>query len=93
MISKLRIQSDQVRAKPEEYYEVKTVGADTLWQAWVSRKHRELNMQLAQVMAEKMNAMDGVRTAFGRQTAVEKLAEQERKIQKLVKLGSRLTNF
>lgn len=57
---------------------MKTVGADMLWQGWVTRTRRNLNTELAQVMARKLVAMDGVRQAFGRQQAVEKLLDLDK---------------
>lgn len=57
---------------------MKTVGVDMLWQGWVTRTRRNLNTELAQVMARKLVAMDGVRQAFGRRQAVEKLLDLDK---------------
>jgi len=53
------------------------VGAQFLWQGWTSRTRRQLNGDLAQVMAKKLVAMDRVRIAFGRQRAVEMMMTTE----------------
>lgn len=51
------------------------IGADLHWQAWQSRTRAQLNSELAQLRAQKMVIMAQVRKAFGRDQAVEKLAE------------------
>lgn len=56
---------------------MQALGADLAWRGWIERKRRELNIELAQVMARKLNAMDQVRAAFGRKHAVQKLLEIE----------------
>lgn len=61
---------------------MKAIGADILWQSWVSKTRRQLNIELAQIMARKIEAMAKVRKAFGRKEAVESLlsvANQERR--------------
>lgn len=50
---------------------MRAIGADLLWQGWTSRTRRQLNIELAQVLARKSAVMDRVRVAFGRQQAVE----------------------
>lgn len=55
---------------------MKSVGADLLWQAWLSRTRRQLHIELAQVMAQKLTAMDRVRNAFGRNNAVSVMHEK-----------------
>ncbi len=64
---------------------MKSIGADILWQAWISKTRRQLNIELAQVMAKKVEAMTTIRKAFGRKEAVKTLMvnardEQRRKI-------------
>jgi hypothetical protein len=56
-----------------------SVGAQLLWQGWTTRTHRQLNTELAQVMAKKLVALDRVRVAFGRQRAVEMMMSAERR--------------
>ncbi len=58
------------------------VGAQLLWQGWTSRTRRQLNGDLAQVMAKKLVAMDRVRIAFGRQRAVEMMMTTEQRARK-----------
>ena len=51
------------------------IGADVLWQGWVGRTRHELNIQLAQVMAQKAKMVDALRHTFGRQIAASELLE------------------
>ncbi len=54
----------------------KAIGADVLWQAWVGRKKRELNMQLAQVLAMKERHVAQVRQAYGKVIVTTALCTQ-----------------
>lgn len=56
---------------------MRAVGADILWQGWTTRARRQLNIELAQILARKSAVMDRVRVAFGRQQAVEFLRAAE----------------
>jgi hypothetical protein len=56
----------------------KALGADVLWRAWIGRKKRELNMQLAQVLAVKERHVAQVRHAYGKVLVTETLFEQLR---------------
>lgn len=56
--------------------EQQAIGADVLWQAWVGRKKRELNMQLAQVLAMKERHIAQVRHAYGKVLVTDSLFEQ-----------------
>lgn len=49
------------------------IGADILWNAWVGRKKRELNMKLAQVLAVKEQHIAQVRKAYGKVIVTEAL--------------------
>ncbi|MCF6233694.1 MAG: hypothetical protein L3J36_11470 [Rhodobacteraceae bacterium] len=60
-------------------HSLNVVGAQLLWQGWTSRTRRQLNGDLAQVMAKKLVAMDKVRIAFGRQRAVEMMMTTEQR--------------
>lgn len=54
----------------------KALGADVLWQAWVGRKKRELNMQLAQTLAVKERHIAQVRHAYGKVIVTDALFKQ-----------------
>ncbi|WP_299414012.1 hypothetical protein [uncultured Sulfitobacter sp.] len=54
----------------------KAIGADVLWQAWIGRKKRELNMQLAQVLAVKERHISQVRHAYGKVLVTQTLVDE-----------------
>ena len=70
-----------------------SVGAQLLWQGWTTRTHRQLNTELAQVMARKLVALDRVRIAFGRQRAVEMMMSAERRALKDRRVRQRDTHL
>jgi hypothetical protein len=86
--SRLMIQENRLRASLSQLDQQLTdslnngdtdqqaIGADVLWQAWVGRKKRELNMQLAQVLAVKERHVAQVRHAFGKVLVTDALFEQ-----------------
>lgn len=63
-------------------HSLNVVGAQLLWQGWTSRTRRQLNSDLAQVMAKKLVVMNRVRIAFGRQRAVELMMLTEQRARK-----------
>ncbi|MEP1767148.1 MAG: hypothetical protein ABJJ53_10995 [Sulfitobacter sp.] len=52
------------------------IGADILWQAWIGRKKRDLNLQLAQVLSVKERHIEQVRSAYGKVVVAEQLYQQ-----------------
>ncbi len=60
-------------------------GADILWNAWESATRRQLNMELARVRAQKLAAMEQLRTAFGRQQAIASVSKTMRDAQQKAK--------
>lgn len=55
------------------------LGADLLWRKWQEDMLRKLNIELAQVMAQKLALAEQVRTAFGRQQAVLQMVDDCKK--------------
>lgn len=53
------------------------IGADLLWRAWLDKTRRNLNMELARVMARKAPLQDQLRQSFGRKSALEQMLELE----------------
>lgn len=84
-LAKLDSQIKETRVQAEGDHSMRALGADLLWQGWHSRTRRELNMQLAQITAQKLAAMDKLRAAFGRKHAVETMAKDERKLRKQIR--------
>lgn len=57
----------------------KAIGADVVWQAWIGRNKRALNMQLAQVLAVKERHIAQVRYAYGKVLVTDELYTKVRK--------------
>ena len=57
----------------------KAIGADVVWQAWIGRNKRALNMQLAQVLAVKERHIAQVRLAYGKVLVTDELHARTRK--------------
>lgn len=72
-LRQLDIQLAEGRIAPDA--QQKAIGADILWHAWVGRKKRELNMQLAQVLAVKERHIAQVRAAYGKVIVTDKLLD------------------
>jgi hypothetical protein len=53
------------------------IGADILWQAWIGRKKRELNLKLAQILAVKERHVAQVREAYGKVLVTKELFGKE----------------
>lgn len=57
-------------------------GGDVLWQGWIGRARRQLQMELAQVLAEKGRHLRTIGLAHGRKLAAEGLTEAARQARK-----------
>lgn len=73
-LGQLDMQLAQSRKNPDA--QQNAIGADVLWNAWVGRKKRELNMKLAQVLAIKERHIAQVRRAYGKVVVTETLLTQ-----------------
>lgn len=92
-LMRLEQKSLQVDAPTDAIQTMSLVGADILWQSWVSRSRRQLNMELAQVLARKSDAIAGFRKAFGKRKSVEqmlRLEKDDRKKHQMRKFYDRL---
>lgn len=57
---------------------MRAIGADLLWQGWVARRRTELNMQLANLLAQKSAVSRDLSLALGRAQVAEALVARER---------------
>lgn len=76
-LARLDARIAQNKGAESDTHMIRVVGADLLWQGWTTRTRRQLNIELAQILARKSAVMDRVRIAFGRQQAVEFLRATE----------------
>lgn len=67
------LQRSNMALPQADLHTVRQIGADVLWEGWVSRTRADLNMQLAQVMAQKARMTTQLRRAFGKQIAAAEL--------------------
>lgn len=72
-LRKLDEMQASTRALTQEDAVLQQAGADVIWQAWLGRKKKELNMKLAQVLAQKEPHLKRVREAYGKVLVVEEL--------------------
>ncbi len=73
--------------------EMRAIGADLLWQGWLSRSKTTLNMELARVLATKTHEQEIVRQAFGKVAALQELIADERKVRKCKQAQTTLANI
>ncbi|WP_300033238.1 hypothetical protein [uncultured Roseobacter sp.] len=71
---------DQQARSAEEavHHPMQTIGADIIWKSWVGRTKVELNLQLAQTLAEKEQYVQRVRDAYGKVLVADQLGEKHR---------------
>lgn len=77
-IAKLNDYSLNSSAEPLSYLEMRSIGADVAWQAWLGRKKTALNIELAQILSIKEHHIKQVRDAFGKLLVAQKLAKKLR---------------
>ncbi|AEI96254.1 MULTISPECIES: hypothetical protein [Roseobacter] len=57
----------QVRnSQIHEHQNMQAIGADVIWQSWVERSKKTLNLELAQVLAQKETLLSNVRKDYGK---------------------------
>ncbi|WP_254445054.1 hypothetical protein [Ruegeria atlantica] len=72
-------QSRQDSASAEGY---RVTGTDVLWNGWEAATRRQLNMDLARLRAQKLSAIEALRTAFGRKQALLNLSNARNEARK-----------
>lgn len=77
-LSRLDTQEKEARSTLADTASLQLMGAGMLWQGWVARSRKQLLIELAQLRARKLDAMEEVRQAFGRREAVRHLADRAR---------------
>lgn len=77
-LAKLRGYVAEARALPPEQSQMRAIGADVIWLRWVTKTQNRLNIELAQVLAQKEGHMARHKKAFGKMQVSQTLAENER---------------
>lgn len=81
-LARLDAQVQQSRKDSASSEGYRVTGTDILWSSWESASRRQLNLELARIRAQKLTAMEALRTAFGRQQAVAKLSAAQKEARK-----------
>jgi hypothetical protein len=84
--NELRTELDRLRSlvretltDSPEHMQARAIGADVIWMKWLGQTQRQLNVILAQVLAQKEVLMERHRHAHGRKAAAEKLTHDANK--------------
>ena len=67
------IRRDNLQLPSNDLNAVRQIGADVLWQGWVGRTRESLNIELAQILAQKEYMKSALQRAFGKQAAAKEL--------------------
>lgn len=59
-------------------FQMQTLGADLLWDAWVTRQKIQLNSQLANVLVRKAGVVQDMQRAFGRARVADEIWENQK---------------
>jgi hypothetical protein len=57
---------------------VRSIGADVLWESWLSRTRSEINMKLARVLSTKEPRIRNVQECYGKTLIVKSIINNER---------------
>ena len=61
-----RLDDQAKEAQKSKDHKLRAIGADVIWKSWLDRTKRTLNMELAQVLAQKEGLKSGVRREYGK---------------------------
>lgn len=75
-VARLDQQSEPLSEPRAEISPLQATGADVMWQRWAEKTRANLNQELALVLAQKLQVMDRVRHAFGRNEAAKELVKK-----------------
>lgn len=76
-LERMRLLTRTTQAQEPDHAQMRAVGADIIWLKWVGKVQRELNISLANVLAQKEALMVRHRQANGRKIVAEALADQQ----------------
>ncbi|WP_420585365.1 hypothetical protein [Ruegeria sp.] len=91
-LARLDVQVRQSREDCAAAEGYRVTGTDVLWNGWESATRRQLNMELARLRAQKLAALQALRTAFGRKQAVANLSAAQKDARRRA-LNKKLSSF
>jgi chaperonin cofactor prefoldin len=68
----------EINSLPAEQAPMRAIGADLVWLRWITKTQASLNIELAQVLAEKEWHIDRHKLAFGKVQVSESLARTDK---------------
>lgn len=77
-LEKLRGYVEETRSLPTEHAQMRAVGADIIWMRWVTTTQSRLNIELAQVLAQKEGHIAQHKRAFGKTQAAQSLIKADK---------------
>ena len=78
-LSRLGTLEKSARDDAHRDLEMRSIGADIIWQSWVVRTKTQLNMAISRVLAKKQPHLAIVKRAYGKVLIVNELLEKEEK--------------
>ena len=72
-LTRLDSQLAEVKSSSAQAVGYQVTGVDLLWRGWESASRRNLNIELARLRSQKLEAMENLRDAFGRKQAIAEL--------------------
>ncbi|MEO1733404.1 MAG: hypothetical protein AAFR45_07210 [Pseudomonadota bacterium] len=76
-LARLRAMTLETQSQTPEHAEIRAIGADIIWLKWVGQAQRQLNIELAQVLAQKEGLLRQHRQAHGKKLVADELARAE----------------
>lgn len=76
-LGRLRDLARQTQAQPPDQERMRLIGGDVIWLQWLGETQRKLNIELAQVLAQKEAVIAQHRRSHGRKIVSEKIAQRE----------------
>lgn len=87
---RLRGLAHETLSQPYEHTQMRGIGGDVIWLKWLEREQRRLNIELAQVLAQKESLLAQHRHAHGQKIVSDELVESKINKQRLKKRSRQL---
>lgn len=87
---RLRSLMRETQTQPSDQAQMRMIGGDVIWMKWIAQAQRKLNIELAQVLAQKEAYMQRHRRAHGRKIMAEHLSVQDVELRRQAKRKTQL---
>ena len=75
-LNRLSSLARETQSQPPEHAQMRAMGGDVIWLKWIGDSQRQLNIRLAQILAQKEMLMAQHARVHGRKLVAEHLADQ-----------------